>query len=393
MNLAELNRLLVDVESDRVERTISVSDTDKFSEAICAFANDMPNNGKPGYLFVGATPEGLASGVLIDDQLLQNLGAIRSAGNIQPLPTMNVEKWPLGGGEMAVVEVFPSDMPPVRYRGRTCIRVGPRRAFATIEEERRLTERRIHRALTWDARSCPNATLGDLALDLFTLSYRSNAMVPGDEEDDRPIAQQLASLRFFDPQFQHPTNAGILTFGKDPRSFFDHAYVQYVRYEGESPADDIREERRIGGDLFMILRDLKRLANELAEGRPRPEPIRADRMIFDYPPKAMVELLMNAVIHRDYEGSTTPIMVSHFTDRIEIQNPGGLFGDLKPEQLSRGTAYRNPVLAEAAKVLGYVNRFGRGIHIIRRELQQNDSPDAVFDPQPNFFLATVWRRP
>ena len=154
MNRSELEKLLADDESDRVERTISLTDNDKFSEAICAFANDMPNSGKPGYLFVGATSDGQASGAVITDELLQRLAAIRSDGNIQPLPTMIVQKWQLGGGEMAVVEVFPSDLPPVRYRGRTCIRVGPRRAQASPAEERSLSERRIDRARTWDARVC-----------------------------------------------------------------------------------------------------------------------------------------------------------------------------------------------------------------------------------------------
>ena len=68
MNRSELEKLLADDESDRVERTISLADTDKFSEAICAFANDMPNSGKPGYLFIGATPDGQASGAAITDE-------------------------------------------------------------------------------------------------------------------------------------------------------------------------------------------------------------------------------------------------------------------------------------------------------------------------------------
>ena len=128
MNRSELEKILTDLESDRVELTISLTDFDKFGEAICSFSNDLPNSGQAGYLFIGATPEGKASGAVIEDDFLQRLAAIRSDGHIQPLPAMNVQKWFLGGGEMAVVEVFPSDLPPVRYRGRTCIRVGPRRA-------------------------------------------------------------------------------------------------------------------------------------------------------------------------------------------------------------------------------------------------------------------------
>lgn len=49
----EIRALLLDLESDRVERTISTTNTDKFGQAICAFANDLPNNRKAGYLFLG----------------------------------------------------------------------------------------------------------------------------------------------------------------------------------------------------------------------------------------------------------------------------------------------------------------------------------------------------
>jgi ATP-dependent DNA helicase RecG len=394
MNRPELQRLLADTESDRVERTISVSDTQKFCEAICSFANDMPNHGRPGYLFVGATADGQASGAVIDDQLLQTLAALRSEGQILPIPTMNVQKHALGGGEIAVVEVFPSDLPPVRYRGRTCIRVGPRRALVTVAEERILTERRIDRERTWDARVCGEASLDDLALDLFTVTYRPNAVSwETIEENDRPLDLQLASLRFFDLRARCPTNAGVLVFGKDPRYFFPGAYVQYVQYAGDSQADDVLQERRVGGDLLGILRDLDRLAQEVAEGRPVAEPGLTERMVFNYPPRAMHELLMNAVIHRNYEGSTTPILVNHYSDRIEIQNPGGLFGELAPEQFPQSTAYRNPILAEAAKALGFVNRFGRGIHVAQRELEKNGSPSAEFDLQPNHFLVTIRRHP
>jgi ATP-dependent DNA helicase RecG len=107
----------------------------------------------------------------------------------------------------------------------------------------------------------------------------------------------------------------------------------------------------------------------------------------------MHELLMNAVIHRNYDSATSPVMINHFEDRIEIMSPGGLYPDLTPEQFPAGTSYRNPILAEAAKVLGFVNRFGRGIYIAQDQLQRNGSPPAVFEPAHNYFLAVVRRRP
>lgn len=122
-----LRALMVDGESDRAEFTTSPNNTDKFGEAICAFANDYPNHRQPGYLLVGVDDNGRASGLTVTDELVQNLGALRSNINLEPLPAMTVQKYGLPGGDVAVVEVAPSDFPPVRYKGRVWIRVGPAR--------------------------------------------------------------------------------------------------------------------------------------------------------------------------------------------------------------------------------------------------------------------------
>ena len=124
----ELSKLLAEAEADRIERTTSIKDTDKFSEAVTAFANYLPNHRLPGYLVIGVNDDGTPSGLEVTDQLLQNLGGLKSDGNIQPLPSLNVAKFSLPGGDIAVVEVLPSDLPPVRYKGRVCVRVGPRKA-------------------------------------------------------------------------------------------------------------------------------------------------------------------------------------------------------------------------------------------------------------------------
>jgi ATP-dependent DNA helicase RecG len=208
------------------------------------------------------------------------------------------------------------------------------------------------------------------------------------------VSDQLAALRFFDREAQCPTHAAVLLFGKDPLYFVPGAYIQYVRYRGGSQADPVVSERRYDGDLLSVLRALDESAQALAEARPVPGTGLADRLVFDYPPAALHELLVNAVIHRNYEGSTTPVLVNHFEDRIEIQSPGGLFGDLTAADFPGGTSYRNPVLAEAAKTLGFVNRFGRGIAIAQAALAKNESPPAEFVlSQPNFFLVVIRRRP
>jgi len=126
MTEQELRTLFADHESDRYEFTTALDDTHKFSEAVCAFANDLPGHGKPGYLMIGVGDSGKIIGIHVTDELLRNLAALRSDGNIQPLPDITVEKVVTADGDVALVTVQPSPLPPVRYRGRVCIRIGPR---------------------------------------------------------------------------------------------------------------------------------------------------------------------------------------------------------------------------------------------------------------------------
>ena len=390
---AQLTQLLHESETDRVEKTQAVADADKFCRAICAFANDLPDHRLPGYLVIGVNDTGEPTGMPIADQLLRALAAHRDNGQIVPQPMMNVAKVNVRGKDVAVVEVIPSILPPVRYKGVTYIRTGPRRGIATHEEERRLSERRIDRARTWDARACPEGTLDDLSLDLFELTYLPNAIAREVlAENKRTKEDQLAALRFWDTRNDCPTNAAILLFAKDSLSFLPGAYVQYVRYDGSSLANDAIAESRISGDLLFVMRELDQLANRLAEPCPVRQTDLSEVTVYALPPTALHELFMNAVIHRNYEESTTPIMINHFVDRLEIHNPGSLFGDLTRSQFPHGTAYRNPVIAEAAKTLGFVNRFGRGIAIAESELKRNGNPPINFDVGDNHLAAIVWVR-
>ena len=72
MTKDEIRALLNDLESDNVERTISTTNTDKFGQAICAFANDLPDHRKPGYLFLGVKDDGTILGLDVTDDLLKN---------------------------------------------------------------------------------------------------------------------------------------------------------------------------------------------------------------------------------------------------------------------------------------------------------------------------------
>ncbi len=384
----EIKALLGDIEADNVERTISTNKTDKFCQAICAFANDMSGRGAPGYLFIGADDEtGNIAGIEITDQLLQNLAGHRDSGQIVPLPSLTVQKRSFSDGDIAMVEVRPSDMPPVRYRGRVWIRVGPRRSVATEQEERILTERRVHGAKTFDMQPCRGCGQDQLVHALFQ-DYRNAAVAPEIIEGNRrDMFQQVAALGLWDIESQCLTNAGVLLLSETPRNRLSGAYVQFVHFAGEVVASEIVDERQFANDLRSMLHELDAFLKSLFPSRPVPVSALRERQATPYPHWAVRELLLNAVMHRDYQ-SNAPIRFYWFSNRIEIQNPGGLYG--AATDFPNQNDYRNPKIAEAMKNLGYVNRFGRGIATVQAVLQKNGNPPALFNySQPTYFLATV----
>lgn len=147
--------------------------------------------------------------------------------------------------DVAVVEVQPADMPPVRYKGRVHIRVGPRRGFASEQEERLLSEKRTARMRAFDAQPCRGCALEDLVMDLFLVTYRTAAIDRAViEENNRDVKEQLASLRFYDLGADCPTHAGVLLFAKDPLRWVPGAYVQFVRWAGTTMSDEPRDDKR-----------------------------------------------------------------------------------------------------------------------------------------------------
>jgi ATP-dependent DNA helicase RecG len=376
----KIEALLADLESDRVERTISTTNTDKFSEAICAFSNDFPNHNLPGYLIIGADDKtGSINGITIDDKLLKDIAAIRNNGQILPQPVVTVEKMSFPQGDLLVIEVKPSLLPPVRYKGKVCIRVGATKATANEAEENILTGRRVSKAKTDDALPAFESTLNDLNEVLFRSAYLPGAV---DEavirENHRDYAHQLASLRLYDLTHSCPTNAGVLLLGNNPKYFLPGAYVQYVRYAGKGLESDVLNSREFSGDLITLMSRLDDFVRNNIEQRPVfVSPLR-EEVQRTYPFRAIRELLNNAVMHRSYM-SNAPIKFYEFDDRIEISNPGGLYGNARPDNFPNANDYRNPVIAEAMKVLGYVNKFNRGVMTAKEELINNGNPEPKFE--------------
>jgi|SRR5487761_22249 len=396
MDESELAALAADVESELAERKEEFRTQvtkDRVSEAICAYANDLPNHRRQGVVFIGLKNDATCANLNVDEVLLNSLADLRTNGNVYPFPTMSVRKVNIRGCDVAVVIVDPANYPPVRYKGQTWIRVGARRAIATQAEEQRLIERRRYGAQPFDVRRVDGATIDDLDLDLFHRTYLPAAIDPETlERNERSERHQLVSLRLMAPDGV-PTVVGILTIGKDPTDHLPGAYLQFIRYAGNEITADIRNQKEISGPLPEMLRLLDETlqanisvsSNVLEQNKEIRYP--------DYPLGALQQIIRNAILHRLYESTNAPVRISWFDNRIEILNPGGPFGQVTVENFGTGLSdYRNPTLAEAMKLLGYVQRFGIGIQLARSELRRNGNPELEFSVNESQILAIVRTR-
>ena len=207
---------------------------DSVRRAICAFANDLPNHGRASVIFVGADDRGVPTDLEINDALLLNLAHCKTDGNIVPPPTMTVARHKLSGGDVAVLTVWPSDSPPVRYRGRIWTRTGPRKTLATAQDEWVLSEKRRHHDAPFDAHAVKGAELADLDLLRFQYLYLPLAF----EKDvlarnDRTIEERLSAMKMI-ASADDPTRTvvGVLTLCLRPMQFIAGAYVQFLRFDG-----------------------------------------------------------------------------------------------------------------------------------------------------------------
>ncbi len=395
----ELEGLLDDLESDRAERKEAWAGdaAEKVPQALCAFANDLPNHQKPGVLFIGVDDAGKPTNIEVSDRLLLTLADLRSNGNILPPPTITVEKRRLKGADVAVLTVWPADAPPVRFKGRIWIRVGPSRRIATAQDERVLNEKRRYRDRHFEAHPVSPCTLEDLNRAAFENEYLPNAVAPDVlAANARTYEQRLASSGMIAAVDEAiPTVLGLLCIGISPRTWIAGSYIQFLRIRGTTLADPIADEYEISGTIGDILRRLdEKLLGHLATSVNFTDQEREVRSS-SYPIVALQQLARNAVMHRNYEGTNAPIRVYWFDDRIEISNPGGPYGSITAKNFGEpGRAdYRNPQLAAAFKILGYAQRFGAGIFIAREALKKNGNPPLEFQIEENFVAAIIRTAP
>ena len=198
---------------------------------------------------------------------------------------------------------------------------------------------------------------------------------------------------------EKPTLAGLMMLGEYPQAFFPQLSVTAMVVAGteigELGANGERfiDNQRIEGTLTQMLegtmafirRNIRNATIIDENGK------RADRT--EYPMVAVREIVLNALIHRDYSIHTdhSPIRVILYQDRLEVENPGGLYGRITIDELGKAAAdTRNPFIAGGLEVLlGTENRFS-GIPTVMQEMDKAGLEPAVFESRRGVFRVTLF---
>ncbi len=196
------------------------------------------------------------------------------------------------------------------------------------------------------------------------------------------------------------TLSAVLLFCRYPQVFFPQLCITAVAFPGNEigetgfSGERFLDNQRIEGNIPEMLEQAISFVRKNMRLKTIIDPNtgkREDR--YDYPITAIREAVINALVHRDYSIHTEgmPIQILIFPDRIEIKNPGGIYGRLRVDQLGKMQPdTRNPVLATALEVMNITENRYSGIPTIRRVLKEYDLPDPVFEDQRGTFITTFY---
>ncbi len=188
-----------------------------------------------------------------------------------------------------------------------------------------------------------------------------------------------------------PTLAGSLIFAKEPPQQIDSLsryIIRCVRYAGPDPSTPIIDKADIFGTIdFQIDETLKFILKNIKTEATIVGSKRIEK--FEYPEIALREIIVNALVHRDYSNKGTYILIAVFSDRVEVSNPGTLPPGVTIDNLKIAQFSRNDILARIMRDLDYMEEFGRGIDLVYSKMFEWGLVEPLFKNVSNVFKVTL----
>ena len=344
---------------------------DDLADEIAAFAN-----AGGGTLLCGVTDSGEVVGMSrAEMEALDNFVVELSTDAIHPAVRVEVRRRVLGGKSLVVVEI-PKGGSQHDSPGGSFVRVGASKRRMTTDERLRLAQRRGQFRYRWpDEQPVPDTGFGTLDADLWKPFLTAEGA-----NSPKAALRKLGLLVVDDEGVLRATVAGVLFCCRSPEEWIPNAGITATRYRGVDRATGQVDAQTIRGPLPRQIADAVAFASRNMAVAAHKIPARAE--LPQYSPEAIFEAVVNAVAHRDYSMRSSRIRLSLFSDRLEIQSPGGLPNNLTVEDLPHRQATRNERITslfgrmEATGIAGaggrvfIIERRGDGVPIMRRRTEE-----------------------
>ncbi len=241
---------------------------------------------------------------------------------------------------------------------------------------------------TWDDVIESRATFANIdekTVKIFLAASQNTGRLP--ENDGLDLTELFEKLRL--TENGQLKRAAIILFGKDPGKFYPGIYVKIGRF-GKDDTDIIFQETEEGNLIMLLQAVLNQLNHKFLirsigfEGMHRIEK-------GEYPLAAIREMLLNALVHRNYMGA--PIQIRVYDDKISIWNEGSLPAGLTLDALKRSHSSRprNPIIADVSFKGGYIDAWGRGTIKILDTCKEAELPEPEIIEQDGGMLITLFK--
>lgn len=245
----------------------------------------------------------------------------------------------------------------------------------------------------------PDATIDDIDFELLKENLDNDKHAFGFEHYLKPgnrVRGDISSLVTSVPGGsgrENPRNFSLILFGKEPFRYFRGAYVSFSVYSGKTTHSEQIQQMVIHGSIpFLVGESMNRLYSCMGSGTDKNGGLGdGKRTGRKYSEAAVVETIVNALIHRDYR-SDEPVKIMVFENRVEIVSPGGLFSSHAPGKISIdqiGMAWRNPSLAAFMGELGLARNMGKGLEKMAELTKLASGKDVKFKITKHWFVVSI----
>lgn len=350
---------------------------DDYLKWVCGFAN-----AQGGVIFIGKDDNGNVVGVAESKKLMDDIpNKIRNAMGI----TVEVNLHEQGGNYFIEIITLPYYV-PISLRGRYYYRSGSTKQELTGASLNQFLLKKSGK--TWDDVIEPRANFEDIdenAVNTFLKASENAGRLP--ENNGLSIPELFEKLRL--TENGQLKRSALVLFGKDPGKFYPNTFVKIGRF-GKDDADLKFQETEEGNLIVLLQAVLNQLNHKFLiktiefEGMHRIEK-------GEYPVAAIREMLLNALVHRNYMGA--PIQIRVYDDKISIWNEGTLPDGLTLDALKRSHSSRprNPIIADVCFKGGYIDAWGRGTIKIIDACKQADLPEPEMVELDGGFSITLFK--